>query len=190
MTVKTLASPFVVSYKRLSKATTLGSRRLFKLYRDARKDPLRFAVVSFPCVLFEFIILGAILQHFENGKVDTTALTNIGFAIFAAVSSVCFSWLKSLDTEKEKLLIVNLRNCGEASFYAGILFVLASALKYTVIFYTREKWILYKVVTVFLSVGSILIFMRLAYLVPKLIYALLSILYDRVEKYQRADNLE
>jgi len=66
--------------------------------------------------------------HFSNPIINSTKYTNIGFAIFAALASVCFSWKKALDRptpfEKSEIL-----KAGEYSFFGAVCFLMASLFK-------------------------------------------------------------
>ena len=55
-------------------------------------------------------------------------ITNYGFAIMAALSSICFSYSKCVDEDQEKCTM--LRYCGERFLHSSIQFVLASVIKY------------------------------------------------------------
>lgn len=68
----------------------------------------------------------------NNPEKDTTVFTNIAFAVLAGISSVTFSWgrtVEKIDPESFKKIV----KAGELSLQATIFFLLASAFKYTYI---------------------------------------------------------
>ncbi len=72
------------------------------------------------------------LALFDISK-DTFAITNYGFAIMAAYTSICFSWTRNLDSKKEEEEIIKINSIAHRSLYSGITFLLGSLLKYIII---------------------------------------------------------
>ncbi len=91
----------------------------------------RINLVVLPNFLFSIVGITIVLYGFKNFKEDTTNLTNYGFAILAGIASICFSWIKVLDINKEPLMFGRVSNAAEGSFQCAITFILASALKYS-----------------------------------------------------------
>ncbi len=87
-------------------------------------------IVTLPNYFFGGLGVAIIIAEFKDFKKDTTGLTNYGFAILAGISSLCFSWLKTLDANKEPKMIKEISIAGEGSLHAAIIFLLSSALKY------------------------------------------------------------
>jgi hypothetical protein len=81
-------------------------------------------------LLTGFFTLVVVALLFIANPDDTTSLTNIGFAIFAALASVCFGWSRALDNNKELNRTQNIVASGELFLFSGIMFLFASATKY------------------------------------------------------------
>ncbi len=64
---------------------------------------------------------------------DTFSITNYGFAIMAAYTSICFSWTRNLDSNKDEYEIVKINSIAHRSLYSGITFLLGSLFKYIII---------------------------------------------------------
>ena len=124
---------------------------------------------------------------FSDIKKDTISVTNIGFAMCLAISSVCFSWVKTLDIDKEKPYIDSIKRCGEVSLGIGLVFVLASAFKYFAIYMTSEtpykSMLFYKGVSVILALLSWCLYVVAFFTSSKFLDDLLQIIYQRHEKY-------
>lgn len=104
----------------------------FKLFKDFFIDNHKYMfMVELPGLLISLLGTGVILFHFKNIKEDTSNITNYGFAILAGISSICFSWIKTLDKEIEPEMIKKITHVGESFFYCSILFLILSALKYS-----------------------------------------------------------
>jgi hypothetical protein len=73
-------------------------------------------------------------MQFSNPKENTTALTNIGFAVLGGISSICFSWSRAIE---EKVMVKDIVSAGEHCFLAALLFLCASAIKFG--FFTLVK---------------------------------------------------
>ncbi len=137
---------------------------------------------------FFFGILGAsiVIYGFKNIKEDTTNLTNYGFAILAGISSICFSWTRGLDKEKEPLMIDRISQAGEGSLHGAIIFLLASALKYSSIhldFIIPKTWaIFYAIMNPFLTLTYATCFTLGFYKVDLVICDINKLLYERLHK--------
>jgi hypothetical protein len=85
----------------------------------------------FRCILYFLLAipLTALLKNLVTGKVETLAATNVFFAVIAALSSICFSWLRAIDEKvvglKKQILFI-----GELFLLSALLFLLASGMKY------------------------------------------------------------
>ncbi len=99
-------------------------------------------ILTVYCPLGFFFIFGfnLVLRTFGNENIDTTQLTNAGFAIFAGCASICFSWSKTF-SEPNSLFVTD---CGERCFLASILFIFASLLKYIFLQQKKEIFALFK----------------------------------------------
>ena len=69
---------------------------------------------------------------------DTTAITNTAFAICASLASVSFGCARATKISKD--LARDLTESGIECFYAGLLLLIASLLKYTLLSLTQEMW--------------------------------------------------
>lgn len=123
--------------------------RLKKIYLRISKSSFNeFFLVIFPNLLFTIFGYGIIIYSFKNVDIDTTNLTNYGFAILAGISSICFSWSKNLNSEdentSERIIII-----AECFLHTAIIFLLSSAIKYSAIhidLLIPKEWnILYKI---------------------------------------------
>lgn len=93
------------------------------------------AILIFIISIALLIIVVSLISEINNltflrENVDTTNLTNIGFALFGLCSAICFSWYKTLDDEPE-FLRKYIRRIGEGFLLSGVLFLLASIFKYS-----------------------------------------------------------
>lgn len=90
-------------------------------------------ILDFGCAFF---IVG---WHFSDVQNITTHLTNYGFAIFAALASISFSWYRAIEKNMDgynsriKKLILG---CAECSFAGAVIFLTASVLKYTSLYFS------------------------------------------------------
>lgn len=102
--------------------------------QNFKKAPLleKLLLISLIIILITVFILGiqVMKSTFANPNIDTTALTNYGFALLAASASICFSWYRTLDEAEFKELKKDVRTCGERGFMSAIFFLLASFFKY------------------------------------------------------------
>lgn len=105
-------------------------RLLVKAIKHYRNNFGKVHLVYVPLVVCASIGALLILYSFLNREKDTTALTNISFAMFVTLSSVCFSYARVFDQPKQLKLVIKITKAGESSLQAAIYFVIASALKY------------------------------------------------------------
>ena len=87
-------------------------------------------MVIIPSVIFAILGGSILLYSFKNINEDTTYLTNYGFAILIGLSSVCFSWTRNLDKEKEPLMLKTVSASAEGFLHCAIIFLLSSVIKY------------------------------------------------------------
>ncbi len=105
-------------------------RTIIKAARHYRNNFGKIHLVYVPLVVCASIGALLILYSFLNREKDTTALTNVSFAMFVTLSSVCFGYARVFDQPKELKLVVKITKAGESALQAAIYFVIASALKY------------------------------------------------------------
>ena len=91
-----------------------------------RKVVWLFIIVQY-CILL-FLGIYIILQSFITPNKDTTALTNIGFAIFLGLASVSFGWSRAITGKEEKTK--EIVQIGESCVDGGLCFLSASAIKF------------------------------------------------------------
>jgi hypothetical protein len=90
---------------------------------------LRIGILVMFIMFFLMAGLFVVAYTFANPKVDTTTITNIGFAIVIAMGSTCFSYYRTFDQEQknaQKLIKIS----GERFLFVAILFLIASFTKY------------------------------------------------------------
>lgn len=140
---------------------------------------------------FFFGLLGStiVIYGFKNINEDTTSLTNYGFAILVGISSVCFSWTRGLDNEKEPLMIKRISQAGEGSLHCAIVFLLASALKYSTLhldFLIPKTWtIAYTTMNIILTLVYGTCFLLGFYKVDRIVCDINKLLYERLHKGER-----
>src|SRR5437868_6960332 len=107
-------------------------KKLIGVIREIRRiiRILIFGIVRWLVLLIFILIVSTfgiyfLSVTFGNKNLDTTFLTNIGFAILAVCAAVCFSWARALDAGQENLAR-NIVFNGERCFLAGIFFLAAS----------------------------------------------------------------
>ena len=117
-----------------------------QIHPDANKKLTPFQVfawyfcVSYP--FFLFMISGAIalLIYFISSDNKSINLSNVGFGMLIALSSVCFSYYKVLQPEKYVRLHTDVQKSGELFLTSAISFILSSALKYAGQWWTRTAF--------------------------------------------------
>jgi hypothetical protein len=85
---------------------------------------------SYPFLIF--IISGSIplFIYFSGENDESISLSNVGFGMLIALSSVCFSYHKVLQTGNYIRLHFDVQKVGELFLTSAISFILSSALKY------------------------------------------------------------
>ena len=109
-----------------------ATKKILQLIKSAINICLKLfslSITKLPPILLLLVGIHVVLDDFRNPAKDTTAFTNSGFAIFAALASICFSWCRSFEKEDKDGALI--QACGAVSLHASILFLVASALKYT-----------------------------------------------------------
>lgn len=82
-------------------------------------------------ILFNTFLIGAIVFVFINYNANTLPLTNSGFAILIAISSVCFSWARNIERNNDKYREHDrLMDCAIDSIYSAILYLFSSGFKF------------------------------------------------------------
>lgn len=93
---------------------------------------MKTLIIYLPFSIFGLLVLPAVVNLFMTIQRDeTTKLTNLGFAIIAALSALCFSWNRSIITNVELQNFT--RKQGERSLLVAILFLVCSGIKYTIV---------------------------------------------------------
>jgi hypothetical protein len=134
--------------------------KLKRLYRRLAK-PRREGLIWLFTLIFSgtfSIVLSLLTIKFAFGNSKTIRLTNICFAIFAALASICFSWNKS--EYVEPLDRKGILQAGELSLLGAVLFLIASALKYASIStLANSSEVLYKFFNIFFIVLLFFLYM-------------------------------
>ncbi|AMQ00954.1 hypothetical protein AY601_4103 [Pedobacter cryoconitis] len=100
--------------------------------------------------LLIYTVCGLSFLHFLIGVLmepsrDTTLLTNIGFAMFVGISSMLFTWARSLDEKKFPKQVHSLNTVAVISILGSIFFIFSSLFKYLALHNNDPKlWILEK----------------------------------------------
>ena len=105
-------------------------KNIIRGFRYYKNNFGKIHLIYVPLVVCTSIGALLILYSFLNMEKDTTALTNVSFAMFVTLSSVCFGYAKVFEIEKNVRLMNRIIVAGESSLQAAIYFVIASALKY------------------------------------------------------------
>lgn len=107
-----------------------------RVHPDANPKLTRLQVLGwYLCISFPFFIfiIGAsipLLVYFSGENVKSISLSNVGFGMLIALSSVCFSYHKILQTGNYIKLHYDVQKAGELFLTSAISFILSSALKY------------------------------------------------------------
>ena len=88
-----------------------------------------FLIVYLPIIGFALFIFGFIAIVIIDPNKDLTSLLSVSFGMLIALSSVCFSWVKTID-EKDVKSIKEVKVCGESFMLTAIFLIVAIALKY------------------------------------------------------------
>lgn len=86
--------------------------------------------VTYPFFLFMISAGTAILIYFTSNNNKSIDLSNIGFGMLIALSSVCFSYYKVLQSHNYIKLHIDIQKSGELFLTSAVAFILSSALKY------------------------------------------------------------
>lgn len=105
-------------------------KKIISAFRYYKNNFGKIHLIYVPLAVCTSIGALLILYSFLNMEKDTTALTNVSFAMFVTLSSVCFGYAKVFEIEKDGKLMNKIIRAGESSLQAAIYFVIASALKY------------------------------------------------------------
>jgi hypothetical protein len=106
------------------------------VHPDANPNLSRFQTAAwYLCVSFPFFIFIvsagiALFIYFAGSENKSINLSNVGFAMLIALSSVCFSYFKVLQPENYVKLHRDVQKAGELFLTSAIAFILSSALKY------------------------------------------------------------
>lgn len=137
--------------------TTIVRQKIIEFFSDFKLKFIKAFSINIPLMLFLILGLSIMLSIFKNKNQDTTNLTNYGFAILIGFSSVCFSWARNMNPEKEPKMLEKISNCGEVSLLAAILFLVASLIKYChinideIYFMKKIPFIYYRIINIFLE---------------------------------------
>ncbi|HVX01426.1 MAG TPA: hypothetical protein VHA52_13470 [Candidatus Babeliaceae bacterium] len=89
-----------------------------------------YLFVTYPFLIFMISAGTALLVYFTSNDNKSINLSNIGFGILIALSSVCFSYYKVLQSGNYIKLHLDTQKSGELFLTSAIAFILSSALKY------------------------------------------------------------
>jgi len=89
-----------------------------------------YLCVSFPFLIFTLSAGIALLIYFVDTDNKSINLSNIGFGMLIALSSVCFSYFKVLQSGNYAKLHLDVQKSGELFLTSAIAFIMSSALKY------------------------------------------------------------
>ncbi|HVW97054.1 MAG TPA: hypothetical protein VHA56_13875 [Mucilaginibacter sp.] len=106
------------------------------VHPDANSKLTRFQMIAwYICVSLPFFIFMisagiALLIYFIGTDNKSISLSNVGFGMLIALSSVCFSYYKVIHPGNYKKLHLDVQKSGELFLTSAIAFILSSALKY------------------------------------------------------------
>jgi len=89
---------------------------------------LKIILVYVPNVMLYLFGSFVLLADFKSLKTESISTTTYVLPVLLATSSVCFSWVKLIDVSNENYH--KILKSGESLFYAGILFILGTIMKY------------------------------------------------------------
>jgi hypothetical protein len=148
--------------------------------------PLAILIILVMLVLlgFIFFIVGA------NSSV-ILQITNFAFAILLGLASVCFSWVRTFDSPENKIAI-SIRQSGELSLLAAILFLIASALNYLLSSFisTNNSSLISTMIFTIIKWTVLLIFFIAANIFLKVLARLLLVLRKRYKSIEHTLNDE
>lgn len=88
-----------------------------------------FLIVYLPIICFGLFMFGFLAIVIADPKKDLISFLSVSFGMLIALSSVCFSWVKTID-EKDVKSIKEIKICGESFMLTAIFLIVAIALKY------------------------------------------------------------
>lgn len=140
----------------------------------------KLIVVYVPIAAFFLFIIYWTTSNLLNKNKDTTTFLSVGFAMLIGLSSVCFSWFKTLDesdTKSKKII----RTAGESFFISAVTLIIFTALKYSSFILSSSKnHTLETLGSICFWFGNILLLSILNFLGVG-ISALLNLLFTRVD---------
>jgi hypothetical protein len=89
-----------------------------------------YLCISYPFLIFIISASIPLLLYFSGENDKSISLSNVGFGMLIALSSVCFSYHKVLQTGNYIKLHFDVQKAGELFLTSAISFILSSALKY------------------------------------------------------------
>jgi hypothetical protein len=89
-----------------------------------------YLCISYPFLIFIISASIPLLIYFSGENDKSISLSNVGFGMLIALSSVCFSYHKVLQTGNYIKLHFDVQKAGELFLTSAISFILSSALKY------------------------------------------------------------
>lgn len=113
---------YIVTMKAL-RITAIIIKNIFLWLLKKAVLTILFLVCGIPFVKF---LVGILMEPTR----DTTLLTNIGFAMFIGISSVLFSWARSLDEKRFPKQVHALNRIAVISILGSICFIFSSLFKY------------------------------------------------------------
>ncbi len=100
-----------------------------------------YLCVSFPFFIFTISAGIALLLYFIGNDNRSISLSNVGFGMLIAMSSVCFSYYKVSHPGSYIKLHFDVQKSGELFLSSAIAFILSSALKYAwTVMYPAGFW--------------------------------------------------
>lgn len=90
-----------------------------------------YVLIFIPFLVFSVSAGIALWNYFTNTDIKSIGVSNVGFAMFTGLASVCFSYYKILEAAKYKQLHLDLQKSGEFFLMAALAFITSSALKYS-----------------------------------------------------------
>ncbi|MCC8410452.1 hypothetical protein LJ707_16030 [Mucilaginibacter sp. UR6-1] len=94
------------------------------------KDVILSSVFETIIFLALYVSVVAAIVRFCDKDIETTTLTSVGFVVFIAVSNLCFSWVRALDTTNDTINSKKVMGIALDSIIAAILFLIGSGSKY------------------------------------------------------------
>jgi hypothetical protein len=102
--------------------------KIIKKIFNGIADIMRFMLWQFPISILAIAGVYFTFKLFINTTIETINITNFAFAIFAALSTLSFSYERSISEDPEKK--EEIRYCAERFLHSAIFFLTASIIKY------------------------------------------------------------